>query len=144
MPDKEELKNLLNDLEGKPNLSLVPEQSEEVKVVHPMDNIAEEMVTRFKSKFDLMCEREKDDRKDLRKVITYLEGLVLNSHNPKSAWLEQLVGAYRVLMDSNSNQTRALDALSKLLTAGKGTQVMINNNVGETSNQEELLKLLEE
>jgi len=143
--DDKELADMLDDLDDqKPKLSIVPvSRAEAASAVDP-EVLLPELVDRFISKFDTMSNRESEDREKLRDVINFLEGIVFNTKDPKRAHLEQLVGAYRVLMDSNANQTRALDALSKLLTAGKGTQVMINNsNSQPQSEQDELLALLE-
>jgi len=143
----DELAAMLDELDDstEPKLSIVPARNEPVQPGLELEVLVPELVKRFVDKFDVMSGRESEDRTKLRDVINYIEGIVFNTRDPKRAHLEQLVSAYRVLMDSNANQTRALDALSKLLVAGKGTQVMINNNNNiEATPQDELVALLEE
>ena len=139
------LKGLQDDTDIQPKLSLVvPQKSAEIKVDLDQDDISKEMVIKFRERFDKMRSREEEDRRSLKNAISFLEGLVFNKSEPKTGHVEQLVAAYRVLIDSNVNAVRALDALSKLLSAGKGTNVLVQNNVNQSTPQQEVMKLLED
>lgn len=129
-------------------MSNLDEELEENAIVPKNNNaidedVAMEMVDRFRERFDKINLREEEDRKKLKSAIGFLEGLVFNNTSPKVGYVEQLVSAYRVLIDSNTNSVKSLDALSKLLSAGKGTNIMVQN-MQQLTPQDEVMQLLDD
>lgn len=81
------------------------------------------------------------DRNQIEKTIQYLD--TMTQMGPKSGrvYIEMLVAALRTKAETNTNAVKLLDAMAKLLSAGKGTQIFVQQN--QASAPSDLAKLLE-
>jgi hypothetical protein len=81
------------------------------------------------------------DREQIEKTIQYLD--TMTQMGPKSGrvYIEMLVAALRTKAETNTNAVKLLDAMAKFLSAGKGTQIFVQQN--QASAPSDLVKLLE-
>ena len=149
MDEDEELRRMLDSL-AEPDESNKSEPKREV--IHTnaeilpeaqMDMRAE-IINKFRNISETILDRYSEDRSQIDKACKYFSDLVASTNTPKTAWLEQWVSALRAKADTNASAVKVLDSITKLFSAGKGTNIFIQNNSVNEDADEELRKLLDE
>lgn len=148
MNDKpQDLVNLLSTGLSDPltNMS-VPDKKRKVEKleIKAQENIGRDTIIGAAAKFgevtDKYLNNFEADRVELEEVINHLKDVVFNSAEVKGFFVENLVGALKVKSETNSNITKVLDSIAKLISAGKG-ELFIKRT---TTDYSELAKLLQE
>lgn len=84
----------------------------------------------------------KADRAQIEQTIQYLEGMSQLGPKGGRVYVEMLVAALRTKAETNTNAIKLLDAMAKMVSAGKGTPIFVQQNQGVAPAElAELLKL---
>ena len=106
----------------KKKVSKVIEKS--VLEIKAQENIGRDTILGAAAKFGEVIEKcltnFEADRVEQNEVITHLKEMVINQPKVKGFYVDNLVGALKVKSETNSNITKILDSIAKLITAGKG------------------------
>lgn len=102
---------------------------------------ASQLLRQYLTVYEKFLNNYDDDRAQIERTIKHLEQVVFNIPGAPRVNLEMLVAAQRTKAETNGNIVKALDSIAKILAAAKGTQVLINNNNGNSA-QLDLAKIL--
>ena len=84
----------------------------------------------------------KADRAQIEQTIQYLEQMSQLGPKGGRVYIEMLVAALRVKTDASMNAVKVMDAMAKMVSAGKGTPIFVQQNQGVAPAElAELLKL---
>ena len=78
------------------------------RLLHGFQSVAEEIVTNYRV-----------DRNQIEQVVQHLIGEVITNHSTEEVMVESLVNALKVKTDTNTNITRILDSISRMISATK-------------------------
>ena len=121
-----------------PGAPALPIDSPESKV-EESEKYAKDFLNKFKVTSDLILERLSADREEQQQILNHLKNVVFNDPDCKGVYVEALANIIRAKSDSNTNTTKLLDSIARMLAAGKDH--MIGGNAGPIST-EDLRKLL--
>lgn len=138
--DNNDLMNILN----KPSDPLAKAKSTtSVTEIKAKESIGRETVLGAAQKFGEMIQTFVNDcEADLveqTEVIGHLKNEVFNTPKVKGFYVESLVSAMKVKAETNASRIKALDAIAKLITAGKGELFIKHTNTVH----DDITKLLE-
>jgi hypothetical protein len=145
--DNEDLKDILSDVVD-PLVSGGAETNESVPVTHDVaeietniskpvsvtHDVAEDtdeirdLVNRFKDTANEILRNYRSDRDQIEDTISFLYNAVQLGPQTPRVYVEMLVAALRTKAETSTNAVKVLDSLAKLLAAGKGTQIFMQNN----------------
>lgn len=74
----------------------------------------------------------KSDRDQIEKTIVYLEQMSQLGPKGGRVYVEMLVAALKTKAETNTNAVKILDAMAKMVSAGKGTPIFIQQNQGSS------------
>lgn len=137
----QDLKDLLES-EEKP---IIPEPTPapvaEVKEP-PQTDEAQKLLKIFMDVSNMILNNYKDDRAQIEKTIQYLDNMSQLGPKGGRVYVEMLVAALRTKAETNTNVVKVLDAMAKFISAGKGTQIFVQNN-NNAATPSDLAKLLD-
>lgn len=112
----------------------------EVAVSNETPDELSQLLLKFRTIADTVLNNYELDRGQIEKTIQHLDQIVQMGPKVPRVYVEMLVSALRTKAETNANAVKLLDALAKLLSAGKGTQIFMNQRVNAPG---DLAKLLE-
>jgi hypothetical protein len=140
--EDEILKAVLKDAEdplGKKKQVVVPEKPDVDVIPTSEEDAVNRVFQKFMSVAASILNDHNSDRTQLQETIKFLDDTV-KAGNAQRVYVEMLVSALRAKVDTNANAVKLLDSFAKLLSAGKGTQLFVQQEIGV--NAKELAALL--
>lgn len=133
-------------VENKDLKELLDTPAEDVAVPAPKPEPGSDEAQRvFKQFMDIsqdILNNYKADRAQIEQTIQYLEQMSQLGPKGGRVYVEMLVAALRTKAETNTNAVKLLDAMAKMVSAGKGSSIFTQQNQGVAPAElAELLKL---
>lgn len=155
--DAAELKSVLGDVEPPKSENelavsdeIITDEVEQPTITRPIvpsetptdaNGELQHLLSQFKNVADTVLNNYNADRNQIEGVIQFLDQMVQMGPKTPRVYVEMLVAALRTKTETNTNAVKLLDSLAKLLSAGKGTSVFVNQ--GQSFDSSDLKKLLD-
>lgn len=135
--ENQDLKNLL-DIPPE-TLPVLPPVAPKQEMVTPDE--AQRVFKQFMEISGDILNNYKADRAQIEQTIQYLEQMANLGPKGGRVYVEMLVAALKTKAETNTNAVKILDAMAKMVSAGKGTPIFIQQNQGAAP--ADLAKLLD-
>jgi hypothetical protein len=141
----------LDDLIEEPALvpvtTITPPKAELMTEEENADLGIKQLLSKFGNTVEQIIENQDADRKQIDDAIQFLEGVIKDANNNNKKLSPVYIDAWTRLMQSkadvNANASKVLDSVAKLISAGKGNELIIKND-NITSGSLDLEALLEQ
>lgn len=126
--ENQDLKNLLDS----PEKPVIPAPAQPVEAKETAADEAQKLLKIFMDVSNMILNNYKDDRNQIEKTIQYLDNMSQMGPKGGRVYVEMLVAALRTKAETNTNVVKVLDAMAKFISAGKGTQIFVQQNNSAT------------
>jgi hypothetical protein len=112
----------------------------------PDDIGVRQLLAKFGSSVDEIISNQKADRSQIDDAILYLDGVIkkaiANDEKLSPMYVDAWARLHQAKADVNANASKVLDSVAKLLSAGKGNELVLNLGLSASGDidLEELLK----
>lgn len=104
------------------------------------------LVSKFGSTVDIIIQNQSKDRDQLEDAIGYFENEVKEARKSNQRVSPAMIEAWTKLLQTktevNTNASRVLDSVARLISAGKGNDLVINLNQAKSANELDLNAIL--
>lgn len=136
--DEESIEQVTNIPDG-PKADLI-EKTPPATALSAPDEL-QQLLSRFREVSNIVLNNYNSDREQIEGVIQFLDQMVQMGPKAPRVYVEMLVAALRTKAETNANAVKLLDSFAKLLSAGKGTNVFVNQ--GQSFDTSDLKQLLD-
>ena len=104
------------------------------------------LVSKFGTTVDIIIQNQSKDRDQLEDAIGYFENEVKEARKSNQRVSPAMIEAWTKLLQTktevNTNASRVLDSVARLISAGKGNDLVINLNQAKSANELDLNAIL--